>query len=397
MIRFPVNNSMFMQPRHTPESAWIGHIPFASWLIEEMRPDILVELGTHRGASFLAFCQAVQACSAPTRCYAVDTWEGDEHAGEYGNEVFLPLQDYHQRNYAGFSRLMRMRFEEAVEYFDDGSVDLLHIDGLHTYESVRNDFESWQSKLSRRAVVLFHDINVRERGFGVWKYWEEIRSQYPSFAFTHTHGLGVLLVGPEQQQALLELCQLDDANGEAVIGNVLFDQLGKLINANIDIGTLAREQGRLAGMLHEREVARDAAINDTEVLRAHAADLQSLLEMRTAECAQLAQRNHELADLADAAGLVDQLRAQLHGCQVRHDDAQARVVHCENDIQTLRAQLHDASLATQCGVEQQLQRDAELQVVQTELQAVQAELARLQGSLSWRCMRPFRYLRRMFG
>lgn len=362
MISFAINNSMFIQPRNTPESAWLGHIPFAAWLVEIMRPDILVELGTHRGASYLAFCQAVQACAAPTRCYAVDTWQGDEHAGEYGDEVFLPLLDYHQRNYADFSRLMRMRFEEAVEYFDDGTVDVLHIDGLHTYEAVRNDFETWKAKLSRRAVVLFHDINVRERGFGVWKYWDEIRSQYPSFAFTHTHGLGVLLVGAEQPQPLQDLCRLDTSNGDAVIGNRLFDQLGRLISANVDIGTLAREHGRLAGLVHEREVTRDALQQENEQLHAQFADAQAQLEHRTREYQAVAAHNQELVSSAEAVGLVEHLRGQLERSQ---------------------------SLLGE--------KDAEVQRLSTALRESTVELERMRSSLSWRLMGPFRRLRRMFG
>src|SRR5207302_10018497 len=152
-------------------SAWHQHAPFAFWLTEALRPGIFVELGAHNGFSYLAFCQAVQRLGATTKCYAVDTWKGDEHAGFYGEEVFAKLNELHERRYSGFSRLIRSTFDEALLHFSDGTVDLLHIDGRHRYQDVAHDFESWLPKLSDRAVVLLHDIDVRERGFGVWQFW----------------------------------------------------------------------------------------------------------------------------------------------------------------------------------------------------------------------------------
>ena len=176
---------------------WAGHIPFAFWVMENVRPHLLVELGTHTGNSYCAFLQSAVLCNLPLKAYAIDTWEGDLQAGYYGNEIYDELSAYHDPLYGGISRLLRMTFNQALDYFSDGSIDLLHIDGLHTYDAVKDDFTSWLPKMSKCGVILMHDINVREHDFGVWKLWEEVSVRYPAVAFDHSNGLGVLYVGTE--------------------------------------------------------------------------------------------------------------------------------------------------------------------------------------------------------
>ncbi|WP_447774103.1 class I SAM-dependent methyltransferase [Variovorax boronicumulans] len=221
--------AMFIRPERLVDSAWIGHAPFAAWLTAMARPRRFVELGTHRGMSYAAICQTVCAEELPTECHAVDTWQGDEHSGAYGEEVYQDFASFNARHFAGFSKLMRTSFDEAVLSFADGAIDLLHIDGLHTYEAVRHDFETWLPKLSDRAIVLFHDTAVRERNFGVWRYWDEISLRYPHFEFDHASGLGVLQVGSEVPAGVRQLLELEQDLEGARRVKAIFSGLGDAI------------------------------------------------------------------------------------------------------------------------------------------------------------------------
>jgi chromosome segregation ATPase len=222
-------SSMFWKPQYLKPglSAWEGHLPFAFWIMEALAPSTFIELGTHYGTSYFAFCQAVERLGLATTCFAVDTWQGDDHAGFYGEEVFGTVNAYNAERYATFSTLVRSTFDEALPHFEDGSIDLLHIDGHHSFEAVRHDFETWLPKLSDRAVVLFHDTNVRFGSFGVSKFFNSLKSRYPSFEFNHSHGLGVLGVGPKQPELLKLLYHLADAPTTSATLYQIFSRLGQ--------------------------------------------------------------------------------------------------------------------------------------------------------------------------
>jgi hypothetical protein len=185
----------FLPRRYKPRNVgeWTGHLTFASELITYLQPSLIVELGTHWGEAYFTFCQTVQEHGLSTLCYAVDHWLGDEHAGRYGEEVFEEVSRYNDRFYRQFSYLLRRSFDEAAPQFTDNSVDLLHIDGLHTLEAVRHDFRNWLPKVSPGGIVLLHDLCPRHQDFGVWRLWEEIKSEFSdTFEFHHSWGLGVV-------------------------------------------------------------------------------------------------------------------------------------------------------------------------------------------------------------
>jgi predicted nucleic acid-binding Zn-ribbon protein len=170
--------------------AWCMHLPFAYDLMREFAPKTFVELGVKEGESYFAFCQSAAENKISVRCYGVDSWRGDIQTGKLSPEIAKDVAAYNWQ-YSSFSELKQMLFAEALGDFADGSIDLLHIDGAHTYNDVKTDFESWLPKVSPNGLVLFHDVMVRDHGFGVWKVWEEIARDDNSFLFEFGFGLGV--------------------------------------------------------------------------------------------------------------------------------------------------------------------------------------------------------------
>lgn len=201
-------------PLCLPQSAWTGHISFMFLLFKLAEPRTYVELGVDLGASFLAACEAARRFHIGTRCFGIDTWVGDEHAGfRIGDAIFGPLQEFVAARYPSCA-LRRLTFDQAVTQFEDKSIDVLHIDGLHTYDAVSHDFATWQAKLSDRSIVLFHDTEVKERGFGVYKFWSELKTRYRHIEFKHSSGLGVLVTGTSVPREVDLLVEFISANAE---------------------------------------------------------------------------------------------------------------------------------------------------------------------------------------
>lgn len=266
MTNFSINEykSMFLEPLRIVEPiSWIKHIPFAFFIIELLKPKIVVELGVHTGNSFSAFCQAVKNLNIKASCYGVDTFKGDPHAGVYDESVYVDINNHITENYGDFAQLMRMTFDEALEYFSDGSIDLLHIDGYHTYEAVKHDFESWLPKMSDRGVILLHDTQVRRDEFGAWKLWEEISRLYPSYEFKFGYGLGVLAVGKNVPDEIIKF--IDEAREK-----IFIERLFLTLGSNIEFRThIQRLEGEVA------EVKKTVAQKDERVR-----ELEAILEDR---------------------------------------------------------------------------------------------------------------------
>jgi len=175
------------------DSAWFGHFFFAYDLVRNKKPKTIVELGTHRGHSFFAFSQGTKDAHLRTKLFAIDSWEGDSQAGYYEENIFKIVNKIKNELYAEIDiQLLRGYFQDYLTRFQDNTIDILHIDGLHTYQAVKKDFEDWLPKLSKDGIVLLHDVTEKKKGFGVYKFFDELETKYKTIKFTHSHGLGVV-------------------------------------------------------------------------------------------------------------------------------------------------------------------------------------------------------------
>ena len=191
-------------PQFLPLSAWSQLSPLLFCLFSLLRPRRYVELGVHHGMSFFVACQASETLAVQTECIAVDSWLGDSHASFHSPSVLADFKDYLRSHYPD-QYYLHAFFDDASMCFEPKSVDLLHVDGYHSYDAVKHDYLTWLPKMSAEGVMMFHDINVHERGFGVWRLWEEIRKMYPTVSFMHCHGLGIAYVGERSSGRIAEL------------------------------------------------------------------------------------------------------------------------------------------------------------------------------------------------
>jgi predicted O-methyltransferase YrrM len=159
-------------------SAWKGHEAFAQWLVQQMRPQVIVELGCDYGFSTIALAQPGLGT-----VYGIDRFLGPPERNVYescrANIAAAGVKNI---------ELIKDDFRKVVKSWSR-PIDLLHIDGNHAYADVSTDFSQWTPHVRGGGVILMHDTCSFPQGVG--KFFNEIT--WPKFEFEHAFGLGVVL------------------------------------------------------------------------------------------------------------------------------------------------------------------------------------------------------------
>src|SRR3954451_13525839 len=99
--------------------------------MDVLRPHSIVELGTFQGYSCFVFAEGARRLGLDCSISALDSWEGDDHAGHYGDSVYEKSAAVAARDYPDSVRLVRGYFEQSRPLFAADSVYPLHIAGRH--------------------------------------------------------------------------------------------------------------------------------------------------------------------------------------------------------------------------------------------------------------------------
>ena len=377
---------------------WIGHIPFAFYIVSVHRPEVLVELGVHTGNSYNAFCQAVKTLGLKTQCYGVDTWLGDDHAGWYDENVYKNLQAYQIDHYADFSKLMRLTFNEGLVHFSEGSIDLLHIDGCHRYEDVKGDFEAWLPKMSKRGIVLLHDTEVHQLDFGVYKFWEEISQKYTSLNFIHAFGLGCIFVGEEYDHKLPSFIEKD---GNRDRFRKVFSRLGLGLSHQFAEQRKEEELSKAMNQLECKEKESESLMHKIDSLK----EINRNLEQKNERLDLLKERiDEQLRSLNEKyIGINEKLNTTKEFCEELRNVLNQMDKKYESALNERVKEIEEKNLEIAVGKDQLRSADQELSKVRAAFQgirnkekALEIEIEEVRRSLSfrigWILTRPFGYV-----
>jgi predicted O-methyltransferase YrrM len=170
-------------------------------ILESRTPARSLEIGTNYGGTLLLLC----TLSAPgAKIISVDLPSGQFGGGYPRRKIPLfrrfpkPGQQLHLVR--ADSHLQGTK-ERVLQILQGELLDYLFLDGDHTYEGVRRDFEMYASLVRSGGLIALHDIaeHKRDRECQVDKFWKEIKNQYPHQEIVENPkqgwaGLGILFV-----------------------------------------------------------------------------------------------------------------------------------------------------------------------------------------------------------
>jgi predicted O-methyltransferase YrrM len=148
--------------------------------VHELKPKTVLEIGTAKGGTLFLFSRLAADDAV---LLSVDL-PGGKYGGGYSklkNSLYqaftLPKQKLHLIRANSHDRAT---FDDVKALLGERKVDFLFIDGDHTYDGVKKDFEMYSKLVEDGGLVALHDVAVHtpDRNCTVDIFWQELRQTY---------------------------------------------------------------------------------------------------------------------------------------------------------------------------------------------------------------------------
>lgn len=151
---------------------------------------ILVEIGSYHGGSSRFLAHAAETNNSILFC--VDTWKSDAMTIDHKDTY-----DEFTRNMSGlFQHVVPLRgYSSEIAQDFDREIDLLFIDGDHSYDGCQADVLAWFPHLAKGAVMVFHDYSWAK---GVRRVVEDMVKPMQITEGTLVHGTYFTKVDPQK-------------------------------------------------------------------------------------------------------------------------------------------------------------------------------------------------------
>jgi predicted O-methyltransferase YrrM len=162
---------------------WFWHGETVLALLEQHRPKVCVELGTHLGGSAIAVAKLVRRWDGVV--YGIDAWEGTDPV--FGGASIIDCErNVCDAGVASVVQLVRARSLDAAASWA-GPIDYLYVDAGHSFEDCTADLEAWWPHVRVGGLVAGDDYDDPRQG--VTRAWDEFEKKYDQqFERTETPG-----------------------------------------------------------------------------------------------------------------------------------------------------------------------------------------------------------------
>lgn len=124
-------------------------------LFTELDFKVGAEIGVEQGEYTEALCRA----NPQAKIYGVDSWQSYSGYREHVSQDKLDrfYEETRERLKLYKYRPMRRFSMDAVQDFDDNSLDFVYIDANHDFQHVVNDLAEWSKKVRTGGIISGHD------------------------------------------------------------------------------------------------------------------------------------------------------------------------------------------------------------------------------------------------